>query len=110
MRLITKLTPSTNTSIRRHREVDSEDERTEKEPKRRRLEDPSRDRPRPLMDTYISEDTYTSKHSWTRPEKDTYIPDYSNERSRHNRMDLDDRRFGERGMEPIRNPGLHPNL
>jgi hypothetical protein len=62
------------------------------------------------VDTYIPEDTYTLQHSWTRPEKDTYIPDYSSERSRHDRMDVDDRRLGERSMEPIRNPGLYPNL
>lgn len=98
------------TLARRHREVDSEDERLEKEPKRRRLDDASRDRPRSLADTYIPEDIHTSQHPWTRPEKDTYIPDYSSERSRRDRMDVDDRRPGERGMEPIRNPGLYSNL
>jgi len=110
MRLAIKLDSFTNTFARRHREVDSDDERAEKEPKRRRLDDASRDRPRPLVDTYIPEDTYTSQHSWTRSEKDTYIPDYSSERSRHDRMDIDNRRLGERGMETIRNPGLCPNL
>jgi len=110
MGLTTKLGSLTNTFARRYREVDSEDERAEKEPKRRRLDDTSRDRPRPPVDTYIPEDTYTLQHPWTRPEKDTYIPDYSSDRSRHDRMDVDERRLGDRGMEPIRNPGLCPNL
>ena len=110
MRLAIRPDSFTNTFARRHREVDSDDERAEKEPKRRRLDDASRDRPRPHVDTYIPEDTHTSQHSWTRPEKDTYIPDYSSERSRHDRMDIDNRRLGERGMEPIRNPGLCPSL
>jgi hypothetical protein len=100
MRLTVKLPLSINTFSRRHREVDSEDERAEKEPKRRKLDDASRDRTRPLMDTHAFQ------RPWTRPEKDTYIPEYSEERSRHDRMDVDDRRLGERGMEPIRNPGL----
>ena len=110
VRLAIKLDSSTNNFARRHREADSDDERAEKEPKRRRLDDASRDRPRPHVDTYIPESTYTSPHSWTRPEKDTYIPDYSSERLRHDRMDVDNRRLGERNMEPIRNPGLCPTL
>jgi len=108
--LATNLDFSTNTFTRRHREIDSDDERAEKEPKRRRLDDASRDRPRPLVDTYVPEDTYALQHSWIRPEKDTYIPDYSSERPRHDRMDVDDRRLGERDIEPIRNPGLCPNI
>lgn len=110
MPLTTKLDSSANTFARRHREADSDDERAEKEPKRRRLDDASRDRPQALVDTYIPEDTYALQHSWTRSEKDSYIPDYSSERSRHDRMDVDDRRPGERNMEPIRNPGPCPNL
>jgi hypothetical protein len=105
MPLTTMLDAFTNTFARRRREVDSDDERAEKEPKRRRIDDASRERPRSLVDTYIPEDTYSLQHSWTRPEKDSYIPDYSSERSRHDRMDVDDRRLGERDMEPIRNPG-----
>lgn len=110
MPLTTTLDSSTNTFARRRREVDSDDERAEKEPKRRRLDDASRERPRSLADTYIPEDSYALQHSWTRPEKDSYIPDYSSERSRHDRMDVDDRRVGERGIEPIRNPGPCPDL
>jgi len=109
MPLTIVLDSSTNTPARRRREVGSDDERAEKEPKRRRLDDASRERPRSLVDTYIPEDTYALQHSRTRPEKDSYIPDYSGERSRHDRMDVDDRRLGERGIEPIRNPGPCPN-
>ena len=108
MPLTTTLDSSTNAFARRHREVDSDDERAEKEPKRRRLDNASRDRPTSHADTYIPEDTYTLQHSWTRSEKDSYIPDYNSERSRHDRMDVDDRRPSERNMEPIRNPGPCP--